>query len=94
VPEYEAHFWSCSVCFAPNYRELKFNKFVFGLSVRIQFLLQVLGILDQRKCVGMWGATFLGDYLVERTRAFGSVGPTTVGDLGKAHRIHALVNNL
>jgi hypothetical protein len=30
---------------------------------------------------------------VERTRASGSVGPTTVGDLGKAHRIHAVVNN-
>jgi hypothetical protein len=30
---------------------------------------------------------------VERTRASGSAGPTTVGDLGKAHRIHAEVNN-
>jgi hypothetical protein len=30
---------------------------------------------------------------VERTRASGSAGPTTVGDMGKAHRIHAVVNN-
>jgi hypothetical protein len=30
---------------------------------------------------------------VERTRASGSAGPTTVGDMGKAHRIHAAVNN-
>jgi hypothetical protein len=30
---------------------------------------------------------------VERTRASGSDGPTTMGDLGKAHRIHAAVNN-
>jgi hypothetical protein len=30
---------------------------------------------------------------VERTRASGSARPTTVGDLGKAHRIHAMVNN-
>jgi hypothetical protein len=30
---------------------------------------------------------------VERTRVFGSAGPTTVGDLGKAHQIHAAVNN-
>jgi hypothetical protein len=29
----------------------------------------------------------------ERTRAFGSARPTTVGDLGKTHRIHAVVNN-
>jgi hypothetical protein len=30
---------------------------------------------------------------VDRTRASGSVGPTTVGDVGKAYRIHAAVNN-
>jgi hypothetical protein len=30
---------------------------------------------------------------VERTRASGSAGPATVGDMGKAHRIHAAVNN-
>jgi hypothetical protein len=32
------------------------------------------------------------DFPVERTRASGSSGPTTVEDLGKAHRIHAVVN--
>jgi helix-turn-helix protein len=31
---------------------------------------------------------------VERTRASGSVRPTTIGDMGKAHQIHAVVNNL
>jgi hypothetical protein len=31
---------------------------------------------------------------MERTRASGLVRPTTVGDFGKAHRIHAAVNNL
>ena len=30
---------------------------------------------------------------MERTRESRSVGPTTVGDMGKAHRIHAAVNN-
>jgi hypothetical protein len=30
---------------------------------------------------------------VERTRASRSAGPATVGDMGKAHRIHAAVNN-
>jgi hypothetical protein len=30
---------------------------------------------------------------MERTRASGSTGPTTVGDMGKAHQIHVLVNN-
>jgi choline kinase len=30
---------------------------------------------------------------VERARAVGSAGHTTVGDLGKAHQIHAVVNN-
>jgi hypothetical protein len=29
----------------------------------------------------------------ERARASGSVGPTTVGDMGKAYRIHVAVNN-
>jgi hypothetical protein len=30
---------------------------------------------------------------VERARASGSAGPATVGDMGKAHQIHAAVNN-
>jgi hypothetical protein len=30
---------------------------------------------------------------MERTRASGSAGPTTMVDMGKAHRIHAVVNN-
>jgi hypothetical protein len=30
---------------------------------------------------------------MERTRAFESTRPTTMGDMGKAHRIHAAVNN-
>jgi hypothetical protein len=29
----------------------------------------------------------------ERIRASGSAGTTTMGDLGKAHRIHAAMNN-
>jgi hypothetical protein len=29
----------------------------------------------------------------ERAKASGSVGPTTMGVLGKAHQIHATVNN-
>jgi hypothetical protein len=33
------------------------------------------------------------DCPVERARASGSAGPATVGDMGKAHRIHAAVNN-
>jgi hypothetical protein len=33
------------------------------------------------------------DYSVESNRAYGSIGPSTVGDMGKAHRIHAAVNN-
>ena len=34
------------------------------------------------------------DCPVERTRASRSAKPTTVGDMGKAHQIHAMVNNL
>jgi hypothetical protein len=30
---------------------------------------------------------------MERTRASGLAGPTIVGDMGKAHRIHAVMNN-
>jgi hypothetical protein len=30
---------------------------------------------------------------MERARASGSAGPATVGDMGKAHRIHAAVND-
>jgi hypothetical protein len=46
------------------------------------------GVLD------VWGATLPAcDCPVERTRVSRSVGPTTMGDMGKAHRIHAAVNN-
>jgi hypothetical protein len=33
------------------------------------------------------------DLPMERTRASGSTRPTTVGDFGKAHQIHAMVNS-
>jgi hypothetical protein len=33
------------------------------------------------------------DCPMERTKASGSAGPTKVGDMGKAHRIHVAVNN-
>jgi hypothetical protein len=33
------------------------------------------------------------DFPVERIREPGLVGPTTMGDLSKAHQIHAVVNN-
>jgi hypothetical protein len=57
-------------------------------------LLRVPGVLDRRRGVGRVGShTTSTTALVERTRASGSVGPTTMGDLGKAHRIHAVVNN-
>jgi tyrosine-protein phosphatase YwqE len=33
------------------------------------------------------------DYPIEKARVAGSSGPTTVGDLGKTHRIHTVVKN-
>jgi hypothetical protein len=33
------------------------------------------------------------DFRVERARSSESTGHTTVGDLGKAHKIHVVVNN-
>jgi hypothetical protein len=33
------------------------------------------------------------EWFQERTRAFGSVRPTTMRDFGKDHRIHAVLNN-
>jgi hypothetical protein len=74
-------------------QKLKVKKFEFGLIVRIQLLLRVPGLLDRRKCVGLWGAT-LPTFLprgkgrriwISRTHYHGS--------LGKAHWIHAVVNN-
>jgi hypothetical protein len=58
-------------------------------------LLRVPGLLGQRRGVGHVGShTTSATAQVERTRASGSAGPTTVGDMGKAHQIHAVVNNL
>jgi hypothetical protein len=36
---------------------------------------------------------YLHDFPMERTKASESAVPTTMGDMGKAHRIHAAVNN-
>jgi hypothetical protein len=41
----------------------------------------------------VWGATYQRDCPVERTRVSGSARPTTMGDTGKVHQIHAAVNN-
>jgi hypothetical protein len=73
-------------------QKLKVKKFEFGLIVRIQLLLRVPGLLDRRKCVGLWGATLLHDFPKERARASRSARPTTVGVLGKAHQILAAMN--
>lgn len=66
-------------------------------SVGRQLLLRVPEVLDQGRGVGHVGSHgephYQCDCLVERTRVHGSVRPTTVGDLGKAHRIHVVVNN-
>jgi hypothetical protein len=75
-------------------QKLKVKKFEFGLIVRIHILLRVPGVLDRRRGVGCVGShTTSATSLVERTRASRSVGPTTVGYMGKAHRIYAVVNN-
>jgi hypothetical protein len=41
----------------------------------------------------MWEPHYQHDFPMERTREYGPAGPTTVGDLGKAHRIIAAMNN-
>jgi hypothetical protein len=55
--------------------------------------------LDTRSTVENKGCWTCGephyqcDCLVERTKSSGSNRPTTMGDLGKAHQIHATMNN-
>jgi hypothetical protein len=59
-----------------------------------QLLLRGPGALDRRLDVGHVGSHITNEILrLRRPRAVGSFGPTTVGDLGKAHIIHAMVNN-
>jgi hypothetical protein len=59
-----------------------------------QLLLRGPGVLDRRPDVGHVESHITSMTVqVERARAVGSVGHTTVGDLGKAHQIHAAVNN-
>jgi hypothetical protein len=59
-----------------------------------QLLLRVPGVLDRRKGVG-----HVGSHITSVTAQWrglehlDQLGPTTMGDLGKAHRIHAVVNN-
>jgi len=74
-------------------KKFKVNKFMLGLNVRIQLLLQGPRLLDQRKCLECGEPHYQCDCPVERTRAHVLARPTSTGDLGKAHRIHAAVNN-
>jgi hypothetical protein len=71
----------------------KVKKFEFGLIVRIQHLLRVPGLLDRRSMLDCGEPQYQRACREERVRASGSAKPTTVGVLGKAHRIHAVVNN-
>jgi hypothetical protein len=92
VPQYEAHFGVVSICFTPNYRELKVNKFVLDLVLGFNFYFGYQELWTEESVLECGEPHFQCDYPVKRTRASGSVGPTTMGDLGKAHRIHAVVN--
>jgi hypothetical protein len=62
--------------------------------VGCQLLLRVLGVLNRRRGVGQVGShTTSMTAQWKGIEHYGSVGPTTVGDLGKAHWIHAAMNN-
>jgi hypothetical protein len=59
-----------------------------------QLLLRGPGALDRRLDVGHVVSHITNETVrLRRPEQVGSSGPTTVGDLGKAHRIHAVVNN-
>jgi hypothetical protein len=75
-------------------QKLKVNEFELGLIVRIHPLLWVPGILDQGKCVGLWGSTLPAFLPRGKGQAFlDQSDPLSSEFLGKAHRIHAAVNN-
>jgi hypothetical protein len=57
-------------------------------------LLRVPGLLGRRRGVGRVGShTTSATVLWRGPEHLDQPGPTTVGDMGKAHRIHAVVNN-
>jgi hypothetical protein len=82
-----------SVCSTPFTEKLKGNKFVLALMLGSSFYFGYQEYWMKKGCWTCGEPHYQCDYLVERTRASGSVGPTTMGDLGKAHWIHAMVNN-
>jgi hypothetical protein len=52
-----------------------------------------MSIGPKKGCWTCGDSNYQRDFLVERIREPGLVRPTTMGDLAKAHRIHAAVNN-
>jgi len=74
--------------------KLKVNEFVLGLALEFSFYFKYQDYWIEESMLECGEPHFQHDYLVKRTRASGLVGPTTMGDLGKAHRIHSAVNNL
>jgi hypothetical protein len=94
VPEYEAQFWSCFGMLCTFTKKLKVNKFVLALVLGLTSTSGTRSTGPKKGCWTCGEPHDQRDYPVGRTRASGSVGPTSVGDLGKAHLIHAAVNNL
>ena len=93
MPVYEACFCSCFDLLRTLTKELKVKKFVLTLALGFSFYFRYQDYWTEE---GVWGCGephFLCDYPVKRTRASGLVRPTTMGDLGKAPRIHVVVNN-
>jgi hypothetical protein len=74
-------------------QKCKVEKFEFSCIVRIQLLLQVQGLLDQKGVLDFGEPHYQHYFPEEWVETSGSAKPTTMGVLGKAHWIHVVVNN-
>jgi hypothetical protein len=93
VPKYKAHFWSCFNMLCTLTKKLKVNRFVLALALEFSFYFGYQDYWTKEIMLECGEPHFQRNYPMKRTRSFGSLGPTTMGDLGKAHQIHAVVNN-
>jgi hypothetical protein len=86
--------WSCFGMLRTNLpRNLRSRSLSLALLLEFSFYFGYQDYWTEESVLDCGEPHYQHYYPKERVGASGSAGPTTVGVLGKAHRIHATVNN-
>jgi hypothetical protein len=93
VPECEARFGVFSVCFTSNFPKLKVKEFEYGPVLELSSYFGYLEYWTEERVLDCGVPHYQHSCPEERVDTSGSVGPTSMGVLGQAHRILVAVKN-